>query len=97
MPTAIKVIGIRAGEKLHEVMFSSDDAHRALEFKDHYILQPSIHLYRNTDYKVNAAKEKGRPIPRNFEYQSGTNLHFLGVRELRRMNDRLKKMAGANA
>ena len=92
VPTAIKVIGIRPGEKLHEVMFSSDDAHRALEFKDHYLLQPSIHLYRDVNYKINGVGEKSKAVPRSFEYQSGTNSHFLKVRELRRMNEGLKSL-----
>jgi len=85
--TTMKIIGIRPGEKLHEVMFSSDDAHRTLEFDDHYVIQPSIRLYTNVDYTRNALGEQGKLVEDEFEYVSGSNKHFLDIDELRRLND----------
>ena len=40
MPT--DVIGIRPGEKLHEIMCPADDAHLTVEFDDHFVLSPSL-------------------------------------------------------
>lgn len=39
-----KIIGIRAGEKLHEIMISSDDSHLTYEFENYYAISPSINL-----------------------------------------------------
>lgn len=38
----IKIIGIRPGEKMHEIMVPKDDSHLTLEFHDHFVIQPSI-------------------------------------------------------
>ena len=81
----IKIIGIRPGEKLHEVMCPSDLYYDTLEFDDHFVIKPSI-PFQNVDYSVNALGEKGRPVPDGFDYNSGTNPHFLTVEELREMN-----------
>ncbi len=82
LPT--KVIGIRPGEKLHEVMCPADLYYETLEFDDHFVIMPSTRTGR--DYAVNALGETGRPVPDGFEYNSGTNPHFLTVAELREMN-----------
>ena len=84
LPT--KIIGIRPGEKLHEVMCPSDLYYETLEFDDHYVIMPSIRFGRNIDYTINALGEKGHPVSDGFEYNSGTNSHFLTVEELREMN-----------
>jgi UDP-N-acetylglucosamine 4,6-dehydratase len=82
MPT--KVIGIRPGEKLHEIMCPGDDSHLTVEFDDHFVIRPTIKFYaRDVDYSVNALGEKARPVPQGFEYHSGNNPHFLSVEEIR--------------
>ena len=81
-----KIIGIRPGEKLHEVMCPADLYYETLEFDDHFVIMPSTRFWRNIDYTTNALGEKGRPVPDGFEYNSGTNPHFLTVEELREMN-----------
>lgn len=80
-----KVIGIRPGEKLHETMCPGDDSHLTLEFHDHYVIKPSIMFYAPVDYSVNALGEEGKPVPEGFEYNSGTNPHFLTVQELKEL------------
>jgi len=80
-----KIIGIRPGEKLHEIMCPADDSHLALEFCDHYMMQPTIVFFSPVDYKVNALGEKGTPVCPGFEYNSGTNPHFLTVEQLREL------------
>lgn len=78
-----KVIGIRPGEKLHEVMCPEDDSHLTIEFQDHYVIRPSIQFVVESDYTLNARGERGAPVPQGFEYSSGTNPVFLSVDEIR--------------
>ncbi len=82
-----KTIGIRPGEKLHEIMCPLDDARLTLEFDDHYVIRPSIRFYKqDSDYAENGLGEKGKPVDEAFEYNSGTNAHFLKLDEIRSMN-----------
>lgn len=82
-----KIIGIRPGEKLDEIMCPKDDSHLTIEFDDHFVLGPSITFYHdNNDFTVNMLGEKGKPVELGFEYNSGTNPHFLSVEELREFN-----------
>jgi UDP-N-acetylglucosamine 4,6-dehydratase len=79
----IDIIGIRPGEKLHEIMCPVDDSHLTLEFDDHFVIRPSIKFYNgDMDYSVNGLGEKGRSVEQGFEYNSGKNPHFLTVEEL---------------
>jgi UDP-N-acetylglucosamine 4,6-dehydratase len=77
-----KVIGIRPGEKLHEVMCPSDDSHLTLEFDDHYVIRPTIQFGFTVDFATNALGESGKQVEQGFEYNSGTNPHFLTVEEI---------------
>ena len=82
----IKVIGIRPGEKLHEVMCPSDLYYETVEFPDHFVIKPSIEFGVNIDYTTNALDEHGHMVADGFDYNSGNNPHFLTVDELRKMN-----------
>ena len=85
LPT--RVIGIRPGEKLHEIMCPADDSHLTLEFADHYVLRPTIKFHHSDlDYSANAAGEAGAPVVHGFEYHSGSNPHFLTPQEIRQFN-----------
>lgn len=82
-----RVVGIRPGEKLHEVMCPADDAHLTLEFGDHFVIKPSIRFHSlDFDYTVNRCGETGRPVAEEFEYNSGSNPHFLSVDEIRTLD-----------
>jgi UDP-N-acetylglucosamine 4,6-dehydratase len=81
-----KIVGIRPGEKLHEVMCPADDSHLTLEFDDHYVIKPAIHFSGPVDYSVNRQGEKARPVEAGFEYHSGRNRHFLAVEEILALN-----------
>lgn len=82
-----KVIGIRPGEKLHEVMCPADDSHLTLEYDDHFVIRPTITFTsRNNAFEVNAMGEKGVPVRQGFEYSSGNNMHFLGLDEIIEFN-----------
>ena len=80
-----KIIGIRPGEKLHEVMCPADLYYDTLEFPDHFVIKPATPML-GVDYAKNALGEEGRPVSDGFAYDSGSNPHFLTVEELREMN-----------
>jgi len=77
-----KIIGIRSGEKLHEVMCPKDDAHRTLEFMDHYMIMPTINFARKVKYGENGLREQGRLVNNGFEYSSENNPDFLTITAL---------------
>jgi UDP-N-acetylglucosamine 4,6-dehydratase len=82
----LKTIGIRPGEKLHEIMCPADDSHLTMEFHDHYVIAPSITFTHSINFKTNNLGEEGQSVEQGFEYNSGTNPHVLTVEELRKMN-----------
>jgi UDP-N-acetylglucosamine 4,6-dehydratase/5-epimerase len=78
-----KLVGIRPGEKVHEIMCPVDEAHLTLEFPDHFVIQPAI-LF-DLDYRVNGVKEKGVSVHDNFQYSSDRNDHWLDGEQLAAM------------
>ena len=72
-----KIIGIRPGEKLHEIMCPADDSHLTLEFDDHYVIQPTITFTFKTGYEKNRLGEQGKLVKQGFEYNSGNNAEWL--------------------
>ncbi len=85
--TDYEEIGIRPGEKLHEVMVPEEMAHHTLEFDDHFVIAPAITFFdKDLDYTKNRAGETGKAAADKFEYHSGTNPHFLTVEELRALD-----------
>lgn len=86
----IKLIGIRPGEKLHEIMISADDALHSLEFDDHYVITPSIRFYdKEADFAINKLGQKGRTIKSGFEYRSDNNTQWLNQQSLKEMIERI--------
>jgi len=75
-------VGIRPGEKVHEVMCPADDSHLTLEFADHYVIKPTILFSQRPDFGRNGLGESGTPVAQDFEYHSGRNPHFLGIDEI---------------
>jgi len=83
-----KVIGIRPGEKIHEVMCPADDSHLTLEFEDHFVIRPTITFTDcGNHYTPNKLGETGAAVPQGFEYNSGQNDHFLTVPEILQFNE----------
>ncbi|OUR83162.1 UDP-N-acetylglucosamine 4,6-dehydratase (inverting) [Cycloclasticus sp. 46_120_T64] len=80
-----KIIGIRPGEKLHEIMCPSDDSHLTLDFNDHYVICPTIQFTHHSDFRMNLLKETGRPVKQGFEYNSGNNTQWLTHEKLLEM------------
>lgn len=75
-----KIIGIRPGEKLHEVMCPADDSHLTLEFTEHYVIKPTIQFSNNINYEKNNLGEKGEVVAQGFEYNSGNNVDWLDAK-----------------
>ena len=78
-----QIIGIRPGEKLHEVMCPADDSHLTIEFEKHYVIQPTIQFSFQADYTFSALGENGIPVAQGFEYSSNSNRRWLSVAEFK--------------
>ncbi|GHF80325.1 UDP-N-acetylglucosamine 4,6-dehydratase (inverting) [Thalassotalea marina] len=83
----IKVVGIRPGEKLHEVMCPADDFYHTLEFDDHFVITPTISFTRRSnDFTTNRIGEVGQAVSEGFEYNSKDNPDFLTVKQLQQIH-----------
>ena len=82
----IKIIGMRPGEKIHEMLFSEDDSRNVVESKDHYIL---FNSYQNLKIYLNNFKKKYKKIDNIFNYSSETATK-IGKLELAKMIKGLK-------
>ena len=84
----VDIIGIRPGEKLHEIMCPVDDSHLTIEFDNHFVIKPSF-IFNDLDveYTTNNINEVGKLVVGRFEYSSDANDHFLTIDELRAIND----------
>ena len=77
-----RVIGIRSGEKLHEVLCPSDLSHRVIEFDSFFIIKPQYIFAQEQDYSTNALNEKGTAVDEGFEYRSDNNPWCLNIKEI---------------
>ena len=84
-----KIVGIRAGEKLHEIMCPADDSHLTFEFDDHFVIKPTIKFSGYVDYSKNLLGEVGTPVEQGFEYNSGNNKEWLSSKEFLKMVENL--------
>jgi len=75
----VECIGIRPGEKLHEVLVSEDEARNALEVDDMYIIQPAHSWWSSQNWKG------AQPLPEGFRYGSDSNAQWLTSAELQRL------------
>ncbi|MCG3148396.1 MAG: UDP-N-acetylglucosamine 4,6-dehydratase (inverting) [Verrucomicrobiae bacterium] len=75
------VIGIRPGEKLHEVMIPVDDGRETLQFDDHFIIRPSFSWWGSTWHK----EKGGTPCPEGFYYGSDNNTQWVTDEQLTAM------------
>lgn len=81
-----KVVGIRPGEKLHEVLCLPDTAWQTIEFERHFVVKPSFKFNRiDVDYLTAANGEQGKPVAGDFDYNSFNNPHYVSADALRAM------------
>jgi len=85
-----KYVGIRPGEKMHEVMCPADDSHLTLEFHDHFVIQPTIQFAHQTDFTRNRLAERGEPVELGFEYSSLNNPSWLSEEQFLDITDEVK-------
>jgi len=74
----LKIVGIRPGEKVHELMIPRDEARNSLEFDDFYVIQPEFRYWQRR-----CSWDGGREVPEHFEYSSDTNPWRLTSEEIR--------------
>ena len=77
----VKLVGIRPGEKLHEVLISKDEARTTVELDDMFVIQPAHPWFRPPDWS------RGRPLPDGFEYRSDKNDQWLTCEQLLQMSE----------
>lgn len=75
----LKEVGIREGEKLHEVMVTKDDCRMTYEYEKHYIIYPHFDWWSSKSHFING----GKSIEDGFEYNSATNKEWLDIEALR--------------
>tara|TARA_B100000700_G_C15034302_1_gene852062 strand:- start:437 stop:1462 length:1026 start_codon:yes stop_codon:yes gene_type:complete len=85
------IIGIRPGEKLHEVLCTKEESRLTIEFDRHYVIQPTI-WSQNADkgtnlniYMTDKTKSKGKKVKKDFEYNSLINKNFLNISQARKI------------
>jgi UDP-N-acetylglucosamine 4,6-dehydratase len=77
-----EVVGIRPGEKLHELLTTKDDARHTLEFTDYFVIRPGVHFWDDNEYE-NYGGEVGSLVAPEFEYASNTNDRWLDAEQLK--------------
>ena len=87
----LKKIGIRPGEKLHESMWSIYESSNVLEFKDYYVIKPSItqHLSKGRlkSYFINKKGEKAKNKLINYEYNSLENKKLINLKQIKKLKE----------
>ena len=78
-----RIIGIREGEKLHELMISVDDSRHTVELDRHYVIVPEVSVSGYPEEYVDSRGEKGQPLPDGFSFTSDNNSSWLDVNDLR--------------
>ncbi len=82
----IKIIGIKPGEKLHEIMCPRDSSHLTLEFNKYFLIKPDVVFFSiNNSFQKNYFKEKGKKVKDNFEYNSLTNKQYLSINQIKKI------------
>jgi UDP-N-acetylglucosamine 4,6-dehydratase len=77
----IDIIGIRPGEKIHEVLITEEEGRQAIEYNGMYIILPNYSWWNRQNYT------KGKKLPKGFTYVSNTNLDWLSVNDLKAIID----------
>jgi UDP-N-acetylglucosamine 4,6-dehydratase/5-epimerase len=84
---AIKIVGIRPGEKLHEEMITATDALNTIEFPDYYVILPSTKLWDLEEFRIQSNQQPGTWCEYGYSYNSGDNPSFLSVNQLKELID----------
>ena len=83
-----EIIGIRPGEKLHEVMIPADESRMVVAFDNYFVIQPDLSFFNKGQMPMDGCLG---PVPDEFEYSSATNPHFLTVAQMQTLIEPLVK------
>ena len=78
-----KNIGLRPGEKLHEVLCPKDDHLNTIEFSEFYLIKPTINFGSKQNYIKIPTKELGKHVKQDFEYNSFNNKDKLNLSQIK--------------
>ncbi len=81
----IKVVGIRPGEKLHEVLISEDEARTTIELDDMYVVQPAEALWFGYEWQ-----KLGKTVTDDFRYASNNNTEWLDIPSIKKIVDQVE-------
>ena len=82
----LEIVGIRAGERLHEILLNEDEARNTVELDDMFVIQPPEAMWFGY-----AWSERGKPLPEGYQYVSNTNTDWLTVEQIRAMIEPFEK------
>jgi UDP-N-acetylglucosamine 4,6-dehydratase len=77
-----EIVGIRPGEKLHELLITRDDARHTLEFDDYFVIRPAVHFW-DEHVHTHYGGQEGRPVVAEFEYASNSNDRWIDAAQLK--------------
>ena len=80
-----EIVGIRPGEKLHEEMITATDSFNTIEFDKYFVILPSTPLWDIEKFKKESNLSIGKFCDFGMSYNSGTNKHFLTIKELKKL------------
>ena len=81
-----KVVGIRPGEKLHEIMIPKEEARNCIELKSKYIIEPAFSWWDKKESKVLYTKN-AKAVHEDFEYSSEKNTDWLSIKNIKNLLD----------
>jgi UDP-N-acetylglucosamine 4,6-dehydratase len=85
----IEVVGIRPGEKLHEVLINEDEARNTIELENMFVVQPAMALWFGYDWQC-----KGKSLPEGFRYTSEANPEWLTTEQIQEYVAPFEKFGG---
>ena len=90
---SLKVIGIKPGEKIHEVLITKNDSRNTIEFNDFFIIKPEIIF---SDYRDEKYPDKFKSVKDGFEYSSDTNSVWLNENEIKKLVENFVNLKTTN-
>ena len=81
----LKEIGLRPGEKLHEILLPKDSSHHSIEFKNYFVIMPEFSFNKPVNFfKNRKSQEIGKKVEKDFEYNSLNNKQYLKILDIKK-------------
>jgi UDP-N-acetylglucosamine 4,6-dehydratase/5-epimerase len=81
----VRVVGIRPGEKLHEMLITAEDSRTTVELEDRFVIRPAFKFWTTDEEEERETAEEGRPVEDDFTYSSDRNRDWLDGARLKTM------------